>query len=278
MEDCPLRHLDLHQPGLDQPKYERLRSYLLAELSTGRLGPGQALPSEHHLAGTLKIARNTVRQALAALEQDGLIVRVQGKGTFVHEHVRRRMRHGLDLFALVVPETHSGFYPSLLHGFEAAAKAVHHQAIVCSTDNNFERQADALLQLMDKEVGGVAIVPTTNPPTPAYQIRQLHSRGIPVVFCHRRVPGVQAPLLSLPYLDVGRRAGEVFVAHGHTRVAFFATHRSAGTEAYLEGLREAVHSAGGQVPHDCVYVGTSSTPDASLQEAAVAGALERMLP
>ena len=90
-------------------------------MATGRLKPGQKLPSEHHLVRTLGMARTTIRQAMASLENDGLIRRVQGKGTFVEADARRKLHHGQDIFALVVPETLGGFYPSLLHGFEAAA-------------------------------------------------------------------------------------------------------------------------------------------------------------
>src|SRR4051812_19832486 len=100
-----------------RPKHERLREYLVGELAARRLKPGDALPTELELASTLMISRSTVRQALAALDRDGLIRRVQGKGTFVSDEPPERVepRRGL-LFALVSPEIRSGFYPSLLRG------------------------------------------------------------------------------------------------------------------------------------------------------------------
>ena len=53
--------------------------------------------------------------------------------------------------------------------------------IVSSTSNDTARQGDVMLQLMSKDVAGVAIVPTITP-TPAYQIEMLQKQGIPVVF------------------------------------------------------------------------------------------------
>src|SRR5258706_16155284 len=86
------------------PKHERLRAYLLNELSRGRLKPGNALPTELELATSAEVSRNTVRHALAELERSGLIRRGRGSGTFVHESAMGRLKSGLDIFALGIPD------------------------------------------------------------------------------------------------------------------------------------------------------------------------------
>lgn len=234
------------------PKHERLRAYLLKELSAGRLKPGDALPTELALANSAEVSRNTVRQALSGLERSGLIRRIRGRGTFVHESAMQRLKSGLDIFALVIPDTRGGFYPSLQRGFNEASAALHNQVIVCDTDNDPFRQADALLQLIDKKIAGVAIVPTTSPATPAHQIRPLHERGIPIVFCHRRVEGIHAPLVSFSASEVGKRAGEAMLEKGHRRAAFFAIQRAGLSAQYERGLREALEKGGGELPAEFV--------------------------
>lgn len=232
----------------DLPKHERLRKRLIAELTTGRLKPGDALPTEHELTVAGKMSRNTVRQALADLEREGLIRRVPGRGTFVHDSAMLRLKSGLDAFALVIPDARTGFYPSLQRGFHEAAERLNNQVIVCDTDNDPNRQAASLLQLMDKEVAGIAIVPTTVNETPRYHIRPLHLRGIPVVFCHRRVEGIPAPLVTFSAVDVGRRAGRALLEHGHRRVAFFSPTRGGMAPLYLEGFRAALRAEGVELP------------------------------
>lgn len=239
-----LLSLDLRHEDSAQPKHERLREHLVNEIIAGRLEPGGALPSEHHLVKTLGIARTTVRQAMASLESDGLIRRVQGKGTYVEPDVKEKLRQDHDVFALVVPETRAGFYPSLLYGFDAAAGEMHHQTLVCNTDNNVDKQGNIILQLLDKKVGGVAINPTSLPLTPAFQIRQLQERGIPVVFCHRRVEGISAPLLAIPFRDVARMAGKAFADRGHRHVALIDSHRSSVFPEWEAGLVEALQADG----------------------------------
>ncbi len=230
------------------PKHEQLRSHLVRELLEGRLRPGDALPTENELAITAKMSRNTVRQALAHLETNGMIRRVRGRGTFIHESAMERMKCGLDIFALVIPETRGGYYPSLQRGFNEASAGRHNQVIISDTDNDPFRQADALMQLLDKKVAGIALVPTTSQATPAHQIRPLHEKGIPVVFCHRRVEGIQAPLVSFSALDVGKMAGRALAERGHRRVAFFAAHRGGLSAQYESGLRLAMREAGGDLP------------------------------
>jgi len=270
-----LQTLDIHRQHSAQAKHERLRDHFVKEMMSGRLKPGEAIPSEHRLVETLGIARTTVRQAMASLENEGLIRRIQGKGTFVDENARQKLQRGLDIFALVVPETRGGFYPSLLHGFETAAGGIHHQAIVCSTDNDVARQGDIILQLIDKKIGGAAMVPASDPPTPAYQIRQLQEHGIPVVFCHRRVEGIAAPLLSIPFREVGRRAGQVLAQHGHRRVLCLATLLSATSQAYRDGLNDSLREANADAEVELVCVGETISPSEEAVLAAMQRALDR---
>lgn len=242
--DDALLRIDLQDDRSGQPKYERLKEHLVSAMLAGRLRPGQALPSVSQLVRASGLAKMTVHQAMVSLESDGLIRREQGKGSFVQDDARRKLKRGQDIFALVVPESRVGFYPSLLHGFETAASDCQHQTLICSTDNNIERQADIILQLLDKEVGGVAMVPTTVPTTPPHQVRQLQKHGVPVVFCHRRVEGISAPLLAIPFRDVARLAGKAMADRGHRHVAIIDSHRTPIFPAWEAGLLEALQADG----------------------------------
>jgi GntR family transcriptional regulator of arabinose operon len=258
------------------PKHERLRTYLFKELSSGRLKPGDALPTELALATSAEVSRTTVRHALAELERSGLIRRVRGSGTFVHEAAMERLNAGLDIFALVIPDTRGGFYPSLQRGFHSASAERHNQVIVCDTDNDPFRQADALLQLIDKKIAGIAIVPTTSPITPSHQIRPLQERGIPVVFCHRRVEGISAPLVSFSALEAGRLAGRAMLEKAHLRTAFFAFQRAGLGSQYERGLREALVNGGGELPPEFVCYDDSPKVTAA-HESFLKENLERVL-
>jgi DNA-binding GntR family transcriptional regulator len=65
------------------PLWRQLSEELRTEIRRGKLPPGRVIPSETTLMQTHGLARGTVRKAIDALEEEGLVVRVQGRGTFV---------------------------------------------------------------------------------------------------------------------------------------------------------------------------------------------------
>lgn len=75
----------------DIPLYTQLVGIIKHHISSGTLSVGDLLPSEAELCRALDISRNTVRQAIGELEEEGLVVRKRGKGTFVADpHTNRR--------------------------------------------------------------------------------------------------------------------------------------------------------------------------------------------
>ena len=67
----------------DIPLYAQLVGIIKRSISSGALAIGDLLPSEAELCRALNVSRNTVRQAIGELEDEGLVVRKRGKGTFV---------------------------------------------------------------------------------------------------------------------------------------------------------------------------------------------------
>ncbi len=69
------------------PAAEDARRRLLDQIGRGQLRPGERLGAERDLAADLGVSRSTVRVALAALEAEGVVRRVPGRGggTFVHQ-------------------------------------------------------------------------------------------------------------------------------------------------------------------------------------------------
>lgn len=258
-------------------KHERLRSFLLSELKSGRLQVGDALPTELDLSRQLQISRNTIRQAFSELERNGFIRRVRGKGTFVAMNDSSTVQVSMQAFALILPELRTAYYPSIIRTFEKSAADLSYQVMACNSDNDIHKQADHVLQLIDNQVAGVAIVPATTPATPTYQIAQLQKHGIPVVICHRHVPGVSAPLLSLPFHEIARRAGQALVDRGHRRVAYLDLFRDETGDVFEAELRLALQSVGSDLPPEMVCYGNGPNPDPIIHEQEVLGHLKGLL-
>src|SRR5258706_9930074 len=70
--------------------YAQLVTYFRERILDGTLPPGSRLPTEQALTQEHQISRNTVRQAMSALVHEGLLERVQGRGTFVSDLLVQR--------------------------------------------------------------------------------------------------------------------------------------------------------------------------------------------
>jgi GntR family transcriptional regulator len=69
----------------DKPIYEQITSQIKAMIMSGKLAPGEPLPSIRHMARELRVSVITTKRAYEDLERDGFIETVPGKGSFVAE-------------------------------------------------------------------------------------------------------------------------------------------------------------------------------------------------
>lgn len=68
------------------PLYRQIKDFLIRSLEAGEWGPGDAIPSEGELAARFNVSQGTVRKAIDEMASENLLVRRQGKGTFVATH------------------------------------------------------------------------------------------------------------------------------------------------------------------------------------------------
>lgn len=74
---------DLIDRANGYPLYLQIRDLLLGWIKGGRLSPGSSLPPERKLSKLFGVSRGTVRAAVAELEREGVLYRIQGSGTYV---------------------------------------------------------------------------------------------------------------------------------------------------------------------------------------------------
>lgn len=75
------------------PLYQQIKSLILQSLQSGEWKPGDLIPSEMELAARYRVSQGTVRKAIDELAADNLLVRRQGKGTFVATHAEQHIQY-----------------------------------------------------------------------------------------------------------------------------------------------------------------------------------------
>ncbi|MEY4213662.1 MAG: hypothetical protein RL458_1888, partial [Pseudomonadota bacterium] len=91
-----VEHEELPAPSPDEvaprfaPLYRQIKTLLTKRLRAGEWKPGEPIPSETELAARFRVSQGTVRKAIDELAADNLLVRRQGRGTFVASHLEVR--------------------------------------------------------------------------------------------------------------------------------------------------------------------------------------------
>ena len=75
-----------HNSPSYRPLYDQIKVLLTQSLIGGEWRPGEMIPSEIDLAGRFKVSQGTVRKAIDSLAGENILIRRQGKGTFVATH------------------------------------------------------------------------------------------------------------------------------------------------------------------------------------------------
>jgi len=91
-----------------RPLYEQIRILLTQSLVAGEWKPGDAIPSEIELAARYQVSQGTVRKAIDELAAEHILVRRQGKGTFVASHKEPSYQFR---FLRVIPDSGDKTYP-----------------------------------------------------------------------------------------------------------------------------------------------------------------------
>jgi GntR family transcriptional regulator len=90
------------------PLYQQIKTLITQSLQSGEWKPGDLIPSEVELANRFKVSQGTVRKAIDELSAENLVVRRQGKGTFVATHHEARAQFR---FLRLVPDIGEPHYP-----------------------------------------------------------------------------------------------------------------------------------------------------------------------
>jgi GntR family transcriptional regulator len=90
------------QTAAFSPLYQQIKRLILQGLKAGEWKPGEAIPSEMDLAARFRVSQGTVRKAVDELAAENLLLRRQGKGTFVATHAEQQVQFR---FLKLVPDS-----------------------------------------------------------------------------------------------------------------------------------------------------------------------------
>ncbi|WP_256758946.1 GntR family transcriptional regulator [Cohnella sp. WQ 127256] len=227
------------------PKYLQLKEEILSWIASGRYRPGDKLPSENELAEQFSLSRQTVRQSIGELVQEGWLAREQGKGTFVNrKSAERRISSGNRTVGLITTSISDYIFPSIVRGVEAALKDKGYRLLLSSTDNRKDRERECLEIMLSHSVCALIVEPTKsaegNPNFDNYLAIEDH--GIPMLMINESYPDLDCPSVRVDDDAGGLMAASYVLELGHQRIAgFFKTDDLQGVrrmKGFIRACRE----------------------------------------
>jgi len=237
-----------------QPKYQQIIESLRASIAAGQYRNGSRMPSEAELVRRFGVSRMTVVKAMQQLQQEGLLVRRTGSGSFASSGANGQK----PVFGLLIPDLgETEIFEPICKGMARSSDSYGHSLSwghSLANNANKEEEAEHLCrQYIDQKITGVFFAPlefSRHRDQVNHRIlRLLRAAHIPVILLDRCV--LQYPERS-DYDVVGldnRRAGYTVADHllrnGAQHIAFLAEPGSAETvDDRIAGYREALFAHG----------------------------------
>ena len=212
--------------------------------------PGQRLPAEVDLARQLGVSRGTVRQALTALLNEGLLNTVPGRGTFVSNGFGQR---AAGLIGMILPSVVRARNPELIDGAEHVLREAGYSVVLGISGDDRWLEAEQMQRIIGQGASGL-IVYTVDGALDVPGLRRVVERGFPLVLIDRFIPDLAVDAVSMDNVGGGFLAVQHLAELGYRRIGYVGTD-NVGTSSIVErmaGYRWALGQYGLQYDADLV--------------------------
>ncbi len=214
-----------------EPLHAQIAARVRREVQEGVYGPGQRLPAEVQLARQFGVSRGTVRQALTSLLEEGLLLTVPGRGTFVNGGSPQR---SIGLIGMIIPSVVRARNPELIDGAEDTARQAGYSLILGISGDERWLEAEQLQRIAAQGASG-AIVYTVDGPTDMPVLRRMVDEGFPLVLIDRYIPDLAVDTVTMDNLGGGFVATQHLIQLGYRRIGYIGTDNT-GTSSIVERM------------------------------------------
>jgi GntR family transcriptional regulator of arabinose operon len=205
---------------IEKPKYQQLRDYIIEIITSGKVNSGDKIHSENELAESFDVSRNTVRQAIGELVNEGWLYRVQGKGTFVNRQPDTKHEKSKTI-AIITTYLNDYIFPSIIRGIDSILSVSGYNMILSCTYNQHQKERLCLENLLNQNISGIIVEPTKSAlPNPNIDLyKRFSEQGIPVIFIHGGYKELEYSYVVEDDTEAGYIATKHLIDFGHKEIA-----------------------------------------------------------
>lgn len=203
------------------PKYIELVNWVKAKVEAKELKAGDKLNSENELSSIFSMSRQTVRHGISKLEQEGIVERIQGSGTYICNKVKFDNPKTLNI-AVVTTYVDRYIFPNIIKELEKVISGAGYFTQIAFTYNTLERESSIIQTFLNNNiVDGIIVEPTKSGlPNPNIELyHEIKNRKIPTIFINSYYPNLNLPHVAMDDTKAGLMAVTHLIESGHTKIA-----------------------------------------------------------
>ncbi|SEK52553.1 DNA-binding transcriptional regulator, LacI/PurR family [Paenibacillus sp. cl141a] len=232
------------------PLYKKIQEDIKRLIAIGKLREGDRVPSEKELSERYRVSQITSKNALVGLMEEGLLVRIQGKGTFVMS--RPENASALDQLGewtagpgrsgrigLVLPTMKTKVDQRFLDNIEKYATAAGFELMLRITRESQLEESKVISSFLNQGVDGIIIFPVENE-TYNDSILRLSLDRFPFVLIDRFLKEIKTYSVSSDNINGTKEAVEYLINNGHSSIAFISPEiTNTVTDERAQGFEQA---------------------------------------
>ncbi len=229
-----------------EPKYIKVVEWIKEQIGKKSFVPEDKIPSENELSGQFQLSRQTIRHAISVLEEEGILTRIQGSGTYVSDNCFTNLEKRTRI-AVITTYVDSYIFPKTIQGIEQILSENGYAMELSFTNNTVEREKEILEDILEKDdIAGMIVEPTKSGlPNPNEDL-YLHflERKIPIIFINSFYPNLSIPHVSMNDKNAAIKAVETLIHAGHKRIAAILKMDDGQGHRRYSGYMSAMKKAG----------------------------------
>lgn len=209
--------------------YKQIQQHILQKIKSGQLRPTDRVPSEQELMDEFKVSKITVKNALTALADEGFIIRVQGKGTFVSSGLDvsnigsspLRSPSSLPLIGFIIPTMITRVIQKLVDYTEQFLSEAGLSMVLSITRESSSIESNAIRTLTELGVKGLIVFPTEDEKYNESLLR-LSLDKFPCVFIDRYLRNIETYTITSDNYGGAYQVVSHLLSKGHQQIALIS--------------------------------------------------------
>ena len=201
------------------PKYLAIAEWMKENIYSNDFKSGEKLISENQLCQKFDVSRQTARQAISTLEQEGMVTRKQGSGTYINDlaFANKLATHHIGVITTYLDDH---VFPYIISGAEKVLSKKNYNMTLRLTRNKVHNERTQLLSLLEADIDGLIVEGTKtalpNPNRDVYQ--KFYDRNIPVIFINAYYQAMPCNYIINDDVLGARLATRHLIENGHSKI------------------------------------------------------------